>query len=202
MSDTSLPAQPVPPQASAIAKLRQLVLEDTAGLHPGLHVVVALARLLPLSYGNALRAALLRQVGFRIGPGTLIRGMPRINGGKRYYVNLCIGAGCYIDVDCTLDLEEQITLGDRVTLGHQVMILTSSHEIGPRERRAGTVMRAPVTIGAGAWLGPRCIILPGVTIGEGAVVAAGALVNKSVLPHNRVAGAPAKVVEEFEAAAA
>ncbi|NTU77964.1 MAG: acyltransferase [Chloroflexales bacterium] len=78
------------------------------------------------------------------------------------------------------------------------MILTSSHEIGPREHRAGEVMRAAVLIGDGAWLGPRSIILPGVTIGPGAIVTAGALVNKNVPPHTRVAGAPAKVVEELD----
>lgn len=187
-----------PAPAGPLAKLRQLLCEETAGLHLRLHLAVALARLLPRGYAGERRAAILRRVGFGIGPGTAIRGMPRVNGGPALYANLIVGAGCLLHVDCTLDLEEQIVIGDRVTVGHQAMILTSSHEIGPKEHRAGEVMRAPVTVGDGAWLGPRSIILPGVKVGAGAVVAPGALVNKDVPPHTRVAGAPAKVVEELD----
>ncbi len=202
MSDTPLSPAPTVSQRSARAKLLQLVREDTTGIHPRLQLAAALAQLLPMGYAGGLRAKLLRWAGLTIGAGTLINGMPRINGPARLYGNLSVGAGCLVGVDCTLDLEERISLGDRVTLGHQAMILTSSHEIGPKEHRAGEVMRAPVTIGDGVWLGPRCIILPGVTVGAGAIVAAGALVNKDVPPHCRAAGAPAKVVEELEPAPA
>jgi len=75
------------------------------------------------------------------------------------------------------------------------MILTSTHDLGPSQHRAGPVTRAPVTIKAGAWLGPRSIVLPGVTVGEGAIVMPGALVNKDVPPNTRVAGTPARAVE-------
>ena len=54
---------------------------------------------------------------------------------------------------------------------------------------------APVTIKAGAWLGPRSIVLPGVTVGEGAIVMPGSLVNKDVAPNTRVAGTPARLIE-------
>ena len=84
-----------------------------------------------------------------------------------------------------------------MTIGHQAMILTSSHEIGPKEHRAGPTVQAPVMIHDGVWIGPRSIVLPGITIGEGAIVAPGALVNKDVPAHTRVAGAPAKVVEQL-----
>lgn len=198
MSDTSAHPPAASSSRPALAKARQLLREETAGLHLRLHLAALLARLLPRGYAGGLRAGILRRMGFAIGRGTALRSMPRLNGGPGLYANLSVGAGCVLHLDCTLDLEERIVIGDRVTVGHQAMILTSSHEIGPREHRAGDIVRAPVTIGDGAWLGPRCIILPGVTVGAGAIVAAGALVNKDVPPHTRAAGAPARVVEQLE----
>ena len=70
-------------------------------------------------------------------------------------------------------------------------------QLGPREHRAGLRIRHPVVIEDGAWIGARSVILPGVTIGAGAVVDAGSTVNKSVAPNTRVRGTPAKVVEEL-----
>jgi maltose O-acetyltransferase len=52
-----------------------------------------------------------------------------------------------------------------------------------------------VIVGSGAWLGPRAVVLPGVTIGAGAVVAAGSMVSKDVAANTRVAGVPARPVE-------
>ena len=83
-----------------------------------------------------------------------------------------------------------------MVLEHQVLLMTTSHEIGLSVRRADLAYARPVTIADGARLGARSTILPGVTIGAGAVVAAGALVNKDVLPHTTVAGIPAKIVRE------
>jgi len=193
MSET----QSLPEPVDAGAKLRQLLQEDTTGIHPRLHLAGMLARLMPTGYAGTQRAAVLRKLGLDLGPGTVVQGMPRLNGAAGFFRNLRVGAECTIGTDCTFDLEERITIGAGAMIGHQAMLLTSSHEIGPKEHRAGAIVRAPVTIGTGAWIGPRAIVLPGVTVGEGAVVTAGALVNKDVPPHTRVAGAPAKVVEEF-----
>lgn len=191
--------KPARVQLSLFGKIKLLLREDTTGLHPRLHLVRMLLGLFPQATANRLRAEVLGLTGFGIGDRTLIRGTPRINGGKNLYQNLSIGVDCLIDPDCTLDLIDRITIGDRVTIGHQAMILTSSHEIGPKEHRAGAPVQAPVIIKDGAWIGPRSIVLPGITIGAGAVVAPGALVNKDVPDHTRVAGAPAKVVEQLAA---
>jgi maltose O-acetyltransferase len=75
------------------------------------------------------------------------------------------------------------------------MILTSTHELDIREHRAGAVQRSPVVIGDGAWLGARCVILPGVTVGAGSIVNPGAVVNKDVAAHTRVGGMPAMQLE-------
>lgn len=182
-----------------LGRVRRALDDEFGRLRLRLLVFGMASRLAPPQYGNRYRALLARCVGFRIGSGTLLLGTPRIAGGRRGFArNLVIGRDCSVGVDCTFDLGAPLSIGDRVTIEHQVMILTTSHELGPREHRAGALLVAPVAIGDGAWLGARSIILPGVTVGEGAVVAPGALVNKDVAPHTKVAGAPARRSETLE----
>ena len=99
-------------------------------------------------------------------------------------------------VGCFLNLGADITIGNFVGFGQQVMILTETHDIGTPEYRSGQLRPKPVTIGSGCWIGARATILPGVTIGDGAIVAAGAVVTKNVPPHTIVGGIPAKVLGE------
>jgi len=75
------------------------------------------------------------------------------------------------------------------------MVLTSTHELDLPEHRAGKIVTTPVSIGEGAWLRARSVILPGVKVGAGAVVEAGAVVNKDVEPNSRVSGIPAAKLE-------
>jgi acetyltransferase-like isoleucine patch superfamily enzyme len=70
--------------------------------------------------------------------------------------------------------------------------------MGSRERRYAGLEALPVTIGAGVWVGARAMIMPGVTIGDGAVIAAGAVVTKDVPPNTLVAGVPARIVRELD----
>ena len=93
----------------------------------------------------------------------------------------------------------QITCGDRVEIGEgcfigRDVIIRSydAHEI----RKEGYQISAPIVIGNHVWIGQRAMILKGVTIGDGAVIAAGAIVTKDVPAHSVVAGVPAKVIEE------
>ena len=193
VSDDELASQ-VPAPDPLMTKILQVIREDIAGFHPRLFVAVAITAPLPKAMFNRLRASILRAVGFHLGPRTICMQTPRINGLRRPIDNLIVGADCCIERGTTFELIERITLGDRVTIGNQAMILTTSHEVGPRERRAGELTRGAVTIHDGASIGARAIILPGITIGAGSVVDAGAVVNKNVEPGARVAGAPAKVV--------
>ncbi|MFO0596391.1 MAG: acyltransferase [Myxococcaceae bacterium] len=180
---------------SVWSKLTRVVSEELHALNPRLEAVSALSKLIPGEVGGEVRARLLEQVGFEVGEGTQVHGQPRITGGVSLAQHLHVGRECVIDVGCTFDLEHHITLEDQVTLGPQVMILTSTHELGPPEHRAGNVTRSPVTVQRGAWVGARAIILPGVTVGAGAVVQPGSLVNKDVPPNARVGGSPARVLE-------
>jgi maltose O-acetyltransferase len=179
-------------------KLFQLAREELAGLHLRWLLARLLVAPLPIHVGSRARAYGLRLAGFNIGHGTVIWGMPTITGSGNLYLRLTMGEQCWINVNCFFNLGAAITLGNRVGLGHQVMLLTETHELGCAERRTGPVIAQPITIGDGVWVGARATILPGVTIGQGAVVAAGALVTKDVPANALVAGVPAKTIKELE----
>lgn len=180
------------------AKIRKVLEEDTRGLHPRFLLYQVLTRALPAGKFGRVRARILRDVGFTVGTGSKLLGTLRLTGIGDLTQKLSIGNDCMLGVEVSLDLEERITLGNRVTLGHQVMVLTSTHELGPKEHRAGPVTRSPVVVEDGAWVMPRSILLPGVRVGEGAIVNAGALVTKDVPAHTRVGGSPAKVLGPVE----
>ena len=105
---------------------------------------------------------------------------------------VAIGRNSRINRDCTLDIRCGLTIGDNVSISPEVMILTLSHDYddpGFRDSEPG-----PVTIEDNVWIGSRALILPGVTVERGAVVAAGSVVTKDVAPMTVVAGVPAKPV--------
>lgn len=177
-----------------MSKAGQVLREELGGLHPRLLAAQWMMALLPPHVGSRVRPALLRAAGFRIGRGTVMWGAPRITGPHGLHTLLSVGQECWFNIGCFLDLSAEIVIGDRVALGQEVMILTNSHRVGDIERRAGPLEASPVHIEDGAWLSTRCTILPGVTVGAGAVVAAGAMVTRSVPPHTLVGGVPARVI--------
>lgn len=143
--------------------------------------------MLPPFTVNRLRTELLRRGGARIGKGSLFWGVPTIVG-QRGLQGLTIGDDCGLNLDCFFELEESITLEDHVAVGHEVMILTGGRHLGPAQNRAGVLKPAPVRIEAGAWLGARCTIMPGVTVGQGAVIGASTVIDKDVPKNTLVFG--------------
>lgn len=182
---------------SLVSTAKRIAREDTSGIHVRLQLALAVAAFAPRKRSGAWRAGLMRRAGFKIGADSAIGQNLRINGARNLYGNLVIGEGCTLEVGCTLDLTDSIHIGDFVSIGSQAMVLTSSHELGPSERRCGPLTHAPVVVGRGARIGARAIILPGVRIGSSAIVEPAAVVNKDVAPDTRVAGSPAKVVEQL-----
>jgi acetyltransferase-like isoleucine patch superfamily enzyme len=152
-----------------------------------------LARLLPENRATALRTRLVRAIGLDIDAGTLFRGMPKLTSSPGpLRPRLRIGSNCVVGTRVILEFAEVLTVGDRVTLDDGVVILTTSHQLGPKEHRAGAPVRSPVTIGNDVAIGANAIILPGATIGDGARVLANSVVNSRVAPGVTVSGIPAR----------
>jgi acetyltransferase-like isoleucine patch superfamily enzyme len=106
---------------------------------------------------------------------------------------ITIGDWSTIGDTAFLDGRSGLDIGDCVNLGSHVSIYTRQHD--PDDPDFAEV-GAPVTVGNYAWLASHCIVLPGVTIGEGAVVAAGAVVSRDVAPYTMVGGVPARYIKD------
>lgn len=108
-----------------------------------------------------------------------------------------LGKNVFVNHACTfLDLGG-ITIEDDVQIGPKVNLITENHPLAPLNRKSLDL--GSILIKRNAWLGAACTILPGVTVGENSVVAAGAIVTKDVPDNTVVAGIPAKVVKHLDA---
>ena len=143
-----------------------------------------------------IRRFFYRLFGMRIGAGSTIHMMARIYD-PRYIV---IGEDTIIGEKATLDGRKQLPnskgglkIGNHVDIASEVMIWTSQHDVDSDDFHA---IEAKVVIEDYAFIGPRAIILPGVTIGRGAIIAAGAVVTKNVAPMTIVGGVPAKEIRK------
>jgi len=114
-----------------------------------------------------------------------------------------IGDGSWIHRDVFFDADTaSVALGRNVAVGPGVMFITSSHLVGEAGRRAGQPAAFPVEVGEGCWIGARVLILPGVRVGAGCVLAAGSVVRSDCEPSGLYAGIPARRVRNREREAA
>lgn len=109
--------------------------------------------------------------------------------------NIHIGKNVFVNHACTFMDRGGITVEDNVLIGPKVNLITTNHPINPSERRA--TISQPIVIKKGAWIGVGATILPGVTIGENSIVAAGAVVSKDVPDNTIVGGIPAKFIKSI-----
>jgi len=107
--------------------------------------------------------------------------------------NIRIGKRVFINAGCKFQDQGGITIGDDVLIGHNCVIATLNHVMDPDHR--GDMIPASVRIGNKVWIGANVTILQGVTIGDDAIIAAGAVVNKDVTSRAVVGGVPAKVLK-------
>lgn len=145
-----------------------------------------------------------------IGSGSHVRGKLIVfaYGGK-----ISIGNDCYVGEGSWIWSGDNVSIGNNVLISHGVNIIdTNSHEADAEERSAGyrhiiekghpkekgSILTAPIVIEDHAWINFNAIILKGVRIGEGAIVAAGAVVTKEVDPYTMVAGNPAVFIKNLE----
>jgi maltose O-acetyltransferase len=137
-------------------------------------------------YGRVLGIAFGEHAGVHLGCYVWFYGPGQI---RRAGVR--IGAYSRINRDCCLDVRGGITIGENVSISPEVAILTAAHNIADPQFR---VEMQPVVIEDYVWIGSRAIILGGVTLGRGSVVAAGAVVTRDVPPFTIVGGVPARPV--------
>lgn len=138
---------------------------------------------------NLLRLLVYKAAGLTIGKGS------RIHMDARFFdpENIKIGQGTIIGDHAFLDGRDKLIIGDHVDIASSVMIYNSEHDTTAEDFHA---INGPVEIGDFVFIGPRAIILPGVRVGKGAVVAAGAVVTKDVADFAIVGGVPAEVIGE------
>jgi maltose O-acetyltransferase len=150
---------------------------------------VFLLHLVGLIPSHHLRRFLYRLAGIKIGRGSTL------HMGIRFYQpkNIKIGEDSVVGEGTVLDGRDQLVIGNHVAIASEVMIYNSEHDINSEVFEA---IEAPVYIEDYSFIGPRAIILPGVRIGYGAIVAAGAVVTKDVPPFAIVGGVPAKIIGE------
>lgn len=109
--------------------------------------------------------------------------------------NISIGKNVFFNSGCRFQDQGGITIGDNVLVGHNVVMATLNHDIDPDCR--ADMHPAPIHIGNKVWIGSNATILPGVTVGDGAIIAAGSVVCKDVPSNTMVAGVPAKVIKKI-----
>ena len=107
--------------------------------------------------------------------------------------NLVIGKDVFFNSGCRFQDQGGITIGDGSLIGHNVVLATLNHNLDPANR--GDMVPAPIHIGKKVWIGANATVLPGVTIGDGTVIAAGAVVTKDTPANTVVGGVPAKVLK-------
>lgn len=110
--------------------------------------------------------------------------------------NISIGKNVFINSGCHFQDQGGIEIGDGCLIGHNVVLATINHDLYPENNRINHY--APIKLGKSVWVGSNSTILPGVTVGDWAVVAAGAVVTRDVPPLTIVGGVPAKVIRVID----
>jgi maltose O-acetyltransferase len=141
-----------------------------------------------LSASDAERLSLLRERLAEVGDGAVIRPPFHCD----YGYNIRIGPGVFFNFNCVVLDVVAVTIGARTQIGPAVQIYTADHPRDPSVRRTGAELGRPIRIGRDVWIGGGAIILPGVTIGDDAVIGAGGVVTRDVPAGFIARGNPAR----------
>lgn len=134
------------------------------------------------------RLALLRERFAAVGDGAVVRPPFHCD----YGYNVSLGAAAFLNFGCVILDVAPVAIGARTQIGPGVQILTADHPREPGPREAGFESARPIRIGRNVWIGGGALVLPGVTIGDHAIVGAGSVVTRDVAPGATVAGNPAR----------
>lgn len=158
-------------------------------IQTGLFAIKFYNLILNLLPGSHIRSIFLNCTRNKIGKGVGIHSWLKLT----WIGNIAIGEDSTINFDCFLDNRAPITLGAHVMIGHKCRIYTMSHDLDSGDFAP---WKMPVVIGDYAVLFPNSIVMPGISIGEGAVVLPGSVVTKDVPDWIVVGGNPAKPIRE------
>lgn len=164
----------------------------------GIHVVLTLSNLLPVVPGmNSYRNWLVRRTPITLNEGANIGGRLSIRPDAAHL--LSIGEHSYLNTEVRFGCQEsEVNIGSNVLVGPRVAFETASHRLELNNRHRRLYFSQPIRIQDDVWIGASAIILGGVTIGRGAVVAAGAVVTHDVEDNWLVAGVPARKIRLIE----
>lgn len=141
---------------------------------------------------DEVRQSLSEIIGTKIDESTTVFSPFYTNFGKF----ISIGKDVFINHACSFLDMGGITIEDEVLIGPKVNLITENHPINPNDRRA--LITKPILIKRRAWIGAGVTILPGVTVGENSIIAAGAVVSKDVPDNVIVGGIPAKIIKSID----
>jgi maltose O-acetyltransferase len=136
---------------------------------------------------EARRKLLAQRLGF-VGDGAVIRPPFFCD----YGFNIRLGRGAFLNFNCVILDVCEVVIGEGAQIGPAVQIYAADHPRDTAERRAGLEFGRPVRIGRNVWIGGGALILPGITIGDDAIVAAGSVVTRDVAAGSTVMGNPAR----------
>lgn len=155
-----------------------------------MQVLFALPRFRTITFVKVL---LLKIMGAKVGRKPYIYPGVWITPGR----NLTLGDNVDLAKDVLITTTGGVTIGDRTLVGYRSMILSSNHTIPPvgEPFPVSGDKHNPIHISNDVWIGANCIITAGVTIGKGAVIAAGSVVTKDIPDNSIAAGVPAKIIK-------
>lgn len=139
-----------------------------------------------------LRALFSELIGREVGEGFALFPPVYADYGK----NIVVGKNVFINSGCCFQDQGGIELGDGCLIGHQVVFATLNHDPDPEKR--ANMTPAPIRLGRRVWVGSHATILSGVTVGDNAIIAAGAVVTRDVPADTVVAGVPARIVKRIQ----
>lgn len=177
---------------------RRNYVEANSEMHLHMHETAQRARKITVKMNDEyrtpeeIRELFSELIGKEVGEGFGL--FPPFN--ADYGLNITVGKNVFINSGCCFQDQGGIEIGDNVLIGQQVVIATINHDLNPQKR--ASMRMAPVKIGNNVWIGAHATILSGVTVGDGAVIAAGAVVTKDVPENTVVGGVPAKILKQIE----
>ena len=180
--------------AEFLEHARQRMPLDTPDIHRFMDEMNCEARRITCELNGAyhtpdeIRALLSRLFGREVDPSLRVFPPFYTDFGK----NIHVGRGVFINACCHFQDHGGVTIGDDCQIGHNVVFATLNHGLAPEDRK--TTFPAPIILGRNVWIGSNATILQGVTIGDNAIVAAGAVVTRDVPADTVVGGVPAKTI--------